>query len=313
MKDTKKLKNIEEIYTSDLNKKEGITLIALVITIIILLILAGITLATLTGDNGLFTRAKQAKQNTLDAQEKENLAIGSYENSINDVINGTINSSREDVNESNLIGEEFNFVNGNEGFSQVLGEIEFSSLGVTPKNFYNIGSSSVDQNTGIANLLYQAKIEKELKNRIELNNKFEISSQIYLNNRTTANEGVVKINLYTKIDNEYTNIGLIQVGDYWGLNSQVAYTSIINNLNIAKAVYWSTNNASGRWAIVGDGQKAHFYWGNVLLKSIDYSGGLSIDKIEIEFGKYPDQNFFPTIVESLYVGEPKYYRTIIGE
>ena len=34
-------------------KEKGITLIALVITIIVLLILAGVTIATLTGDNGI--------------------------------------------------------------------------------------------------------------------------------------------------------------------------------------------------------------------------------------------------------------------
>ena len=35
------------------SNSKGITLIALVITIIVLLILAGITIATLTGDNGI--------------------------------------------------------------------------------------------------------------------------------------------------------------------------------------------------------------------------------------------------------------------
>ncbi len=41
--------------------KKGITLIALVITIVILLILSAITIATLTGENGLFSRAKEAE------------------------------------------------------------------------------------------------------------------------------------------------------------------------------------------------------------------------------------------------------------
>ena len=49
----------------------GITLVALVITIIILLILAGIAIASLTGDNGLFARARQAREETLTAQEDE--------------------------------------------------------------------------------------------------------------------------------------------------------------------------------------------------------------------------------------------------
>lgn len=43
-------------------KNKGITLISLVITIIILLILAGISIVAITGDNGLFNRAKQAKE-----------------------------------------------------------------------------------------------------------------------------------------------------------------------------------------------------------------------------------------------------------
>ena len=41
---------------------KGITLVALVITIIVLLILAGVTIASLSGDNGILTRGKEAKQ-----------------------------------------------------------------------------------------------------------------------------------------------------------------------------------------------------------------------------------------------------------
>ncbi|MFR2533616.1 MAG: hypothetical protein ACLTEH_00130 [Clostridia bacterium] len=50
---------------------KGITMISLVITIIILIILAGITINTLIGDNGIITKTKQAKENTLLAQEEE--------------------------------------------------------------------------------------------------------------------------------------------------------------------------------------------------------------------------------------------------
>ena len=56
------------------SKNRGITLIALVITIIVLLILAGVSIATLTGENGILTRAQDAKINTEIAEEKE--AIG---------------------------------------------------------------------------------------------------------------------------------------------------------------------------------------------------------------------------------------------
>ena len=59
-------------HTDRLKKEnKGITLIALVITILILLILAGITIASLTGENGLINRAANAKEQTEIAQEKE--------------------------------------------------------------------------------------------------------------------------------------------------------------------------------------------------------------------------------------------------
>ena len=52
-------------------KNRGVTLIALVITIIVLLILAGVSVATLTGDNGVLTKAKEAKKATEKAEAKE--------------------------------------------------------------------------------------------------------------------------------------------------------------------------------------------------------------------------------------------------
>jgi len=59
----------------------GITLIALVITIIILLLLAGIAIGTLTGENGILTKATQAgeKYKIETAREKIQLAVQSYE------------------------------------------------------------------------------------------------------------------------------------------------------------------------------------------------------------------------------------------
>ena len=53
----------------------GITLIALVITIIVLLILAGVSIAMLTGENGVLTKATDAKNQTEIAQEKEEITM----------------------------------------------------------------------------------------------------------------------------------------------------------------------------------------------------------------------------------------------
>lgn len=60
-----------------LKERKGITLIALVITIIVLLILAGVSITMLTGENGILTKAKSEKTRTenASAEEKVKLAI----------------------------------------------------------------------------------------------------------------------------------------------------------------------------------------------------------------------------------------------
>ena len=50
---------------------KGITLIALVVTIIVLIILAGVSINLVMGDNGIITMAQKAKENTELAQSEE--------------------------------------------------------------------------------------------------------------------------------------------------------------------------------------------------------------------------------------------------
>ena len=96
MRETKAKKELNETEKSKLIVREkylisksiresGITLIALIVTIIVLLILAGVSIATLTGDNGILTQANRAKEETelSEQEEMENLdstvnIIGQY-------------------------------------------------------------------------------------------------------------------------------------------------------------------------------------------------------------------------------------------
>ena len=74
MKEKKSLNNKirkKELKTSS----KGITLIALVITIIVLLILAGVSIAMLTGDNGILTQATEAKKANTEGAEKEQIQL----------------------------------------------------------------------------------------------------------------------------------------------------------------------------------------------------------------------------------------------
>ena len=67
----------------NLKNKNGITLIALVITIIVLLILAGISISMLAGDNSILSKAGQAKKDTIEGQEKEQVELAYVSAAIN--------------------------------------------------------------------------------------------------------------------------------------------------------------------------------------------------------------------------------------
>ena len=76
-----------------INKKRnsGITLIALVITIIVLLILAGVTVATLTGDNGLLNKAGEAKNASEQANLEEEVKLALIEGQTDKYFNSNSN------------------------------------------------------------------------------------------------------------------------------------------------------------------------------------------------------------------------------
>ena len=65
-------------------KEQGITLIALVVTIILLLILAGVTISQIAGSNGLFQRTRQAVEKYKNAAEEEQIQIGMLEQYVSD-------------------------------------------------------------------------------------------------------------------------------------------------------------------------------------------------------------------------------------
>ncbi|MCI8344868.1 MAG: hypothetical protein HFJ42_02675 [Clostridia bacterium] len=70
-----------------MRRQKAITLISLVITIIILIILAGVGINLSLGENGIFKRAKEAKNKYLIAQENEEKGLNEIENYIQEYTN----------------------------------------------------------------------------------------------------------------------------------------------------------------------------------------------------------------------------------
>ena len=109
----------------NLKNKRGITLIALVITIIVLLILAGVTIATLMGDNGVLTKANKASEENTHSTVYEGLSleITNYyadkklgkttESLINYLKSNSIIDEDLVINVEELVGQTLSLGNGN--------------------------------------------------------------------------------------------------------------------------------------------------------------------------------------------------------
>lgn len=70
-----------------LKADKGITLVALIITIIVLLILAGVSIAMVLGDNGLINKSRNAVNSYENAQAKENASLVEWEQELDRLIN----------------------------------------------------------------------------------------------------------------------------------------------------------------------------------------------------------------------------------
>ena len=69
-------------------RNKGVTLISLVVTIIVLLILAGITIGTIFNDNGIIKKAQEAANATEEAAKNDQAAINGLLNEMDSIING---------------------------------------------------------------------------------------------------------------------------------------------------------------------------------------------------------------------------------
>ena len=135
-------------------KQEGITLIALVITIIVLLILAAVTINALSGDNGILKRASEAKKGTNQSNVEEVTKL-SINGLITDKLGDTSTITPEvladrinkDYNRTDVTAEDSEFptnmIFGKEGL-KVPVDIKLS-VGSAEKNVEGIYSADIDE------------------------------------------------------------------------------------------------------------------------------------------------------------------------
>ena len=151
---------------------QGITLIALVITIIVLLILAGITIATLTGDNGILSKATTAKESTKKEEGREIIKLAIEEMRIEKLEKGeklTLEYIADNIHEKLEIPKEDVTKNGEpiESIDVIYGDYSYNidqnyQIEVFPKgNRPKVEIIILDQEQNVKKVRIQVKASTE--------------------------------------------------------------------------------------------------------------------------------------------------------
>ena len=152
----------------NLKKKtsKGITLIALVITIVVLLILAGITIAALSGENGILNRATEAKQNTEEAEIQETETVGGYEEVIDNYMGVVKLKDTENTKPATAMPTGATVVEADPSKGIVIKDSknnEWVWIEVPKTTVFTSAQSSIDYNNIKANLISYATDYREGK------------------------------------------------------------------------------------------------------------------------------------------------------
>ena len=195
------------IYTKKINKEKGTTLIALVITIIVLLILATVSIAMLTGKNGILGKAEKATEEHTEksALEKLKLKLTEYIIDQNDNISKNLKEYLEVIDGCTEVREDDTADNAG-GYITVIDDYEFR---VTAKGEF---LESLGKATSPMILVKQngKNIEISITERGETITKIEV-----LNSENTVIKSVLKEEMTKEEQNYIVNHSFEENGTYF--------------------------------------------------------------------------------------------------
>ena len=293
------LKNAKYINTK--HNSTGITLIALVLTIIVLIILAGTTIHLLLGNNGVISKAHDAKKEMEVQEEIEILKLITA--------NLISKAENENIKKETLISE----------LDRTLGKDIYNLSGETPLflvTYKNSGRSyKIFPDTGdVLQVLDIANLKGKKVNKktvaIDKNNDIVIIPEGFNISKDSPEEVTKGLVVADTAGNEYVWIPIFQKNDQrtWGIDySSVSHDKDYKNIEASLKVYtgtYASNNFSDSW--YGDdefgkfgyynGEKFIFYTnGNMteeeyntsyqnILESVYINGGFYIGRYEMGIG-----------------------------
>ena len=292
-----------------LKRNKGITLIALVVTIIVLLILAGISINALTGQNGLLNRAVESKESTGIAQTEEAIKVAVMDaatqglGTITDANLKTALNNNVGAGKYEITGDETNgwtvTVDGKDYKISSTGNMEGTTSGGSSGGNQGGGTSggntgSLPTGTGTTPYLPDAeKFEQvtgtDLASGLVIKEKATGSEYVWVEvPRTEAVYPTAGLDISSFTDEEYTKIE----------TDLHTYTNDYRKTGYSDVYY--ADNTTGWFTGTGDYNAAK----QKMLKSVYQNGGFWVGRyeagIEVNRTKRGDATTVPLSKENLY-------------
>ena len=248
-----------------LKTHKGITLIALVITIIVLLILSGVAISMISGDNGILKQAARAKETTEDTSILENIQLAELASRMKD---GEVNFS--------ILKEELNKTFGENGYS-------INPDNENPENGWEVEVKGVKYGIDIITLEYLKQTQNPVNKNITLKDEDEYSITIP-KNFNVAKESPIKVTegiiIEDREDNQYVWIPIIEKTEEttWGVdwnnvkNETERSNDYYNAIKTALKEYTKNYgyNTSDLWADQWYGDEGTYYYKDVKTEEQHY-------------------------------------------
>lgn len=260
-----------------MNKSRGITLIALVVTVVVLLIIAAISIGVLTGENGIINQAKKGKEDTEIGEEKEivneTYTLAANENEYGDV--------EEDILQEILderTGE-------NKTTVDKVGDIIFVTFNETERTYAVDDNGQVFMQEGLEeaiimrDFITKASIDRKLVEKIIFTNSKEGPTNIEIYDISEEQNDTVRMWILDEDDN-----GQYEV--YIGANYRIIanenmtdfFKNFLNCVSIEGLQYLDTSRTT-----IMDGM----FWGCQNLENLDVSN-FNTSKVRSISGMFQD-------------------------
>lgn len=283
---------MEKIFNK---KAKGITLIALVITIVIVLILAGISMSFVLGKNGIITKAQEARKKTEEAKANEEKDFAGWTDSTDKILNDNQNDDdddydngmakyftytvNEDTREATVTGVKdeyatWDYYLNRKGLNAIVDEGKSIQEVIIPKKIeYNGKKYTVTQ---IGNSAFASQTRGWITSLIMPNTITTINTDAFASQRISSivwSENLKKIGTSVFINNNMETIdlprSLEEIGEYAFNGNVCKEIKIRRNVNsIGYNAFWTRTDVVNVYCEAAEKPEA---WSDYWIESYDNS------------------------------------------